>query len=640
MRYYSGMKLYLDSGRVKRLAPFAIVLLSVAIAASAFLQALNFPFTDTGDDDIYVVNNAKLASLHLAGLWKIFIEPFNPYEFLPLRDLSYWIDMSLFGMTPSAFRLQNIFLYAICCLLTYAATLSLWRYLKPEQMAGAPWVAAAVAVLFALNPSHVEAVVWISSRKDVLSGMFSMLAVWLALDARREHGLSPWNAGAALLALLAAILSKATAVMVAPVIAIFWLVLWRDIPGDFRKHRIFLLWPLSSLLLAAGFATVFMGHSTVRLPVYFGMEAYTRALAILGWMLRLAVTPESRHYYYPVFEDAWFWGMVALGAAVLLAGVAGMVMLLRRRSFEGFALVTFALLCIPYTYFLPYVTNSLVTDRFLFLAVWPISLLLVALAGRLKPWLRAMLLLVIVLPWSYQLVERPKDWRSSETLLDRDMQAYPGYSLLAARKIMWEHGPEGLSRDAGQIANDITDPEIRNIMIKFVRADRAVNDAAANNLPETISYLRDLESDLGKIPDRARWNTPLLIPYASSKKVLESEWLKLAWKFPNDWPVRFNAGIWLLDGRNYNQAAANLRAAAESPQLPANVRGKALRYLGGALLKGGHPAEAEIPLLSALEQLPPDSGSYCLLAEAYRLTGQQGKAAQAGSDCQKLQGLN
>ncbi len=634
------MKFSLDAGYVKRFVPAAIVLFGVAVATGAFLQALNFPFTNTGDDDIYVVNNVKLASLHLADLWRLFVEPYNQYEFLPLRDLSYWFDISLFGMTPAAFRLHSIFLYVICCLLVYATTLSLWRYFKPGQAASAPWVAATVAALFALHPSHVEAVVWISCRKDVLSGMFSMLAIWLALVARREHGLAPWLAGAALIALVAAILSKATVVMVAPVIAILWFLIWRDMPDRSGKRKTFLLWPLSSLLLAAAFATIFMGHSTVRLPAYFGIEAYTRALAIMGWMVRLAVTPESRHYYYPVFEDPWFWGMVVLGVTVLLAGIAGMVLLLRRRSLEGYALLVFVLLCMPYTYFLPYVTNSLVTDRFLFLALWPVLLLLVALVWRLHPWIRVVLLLSILLPWTWQLFERPNDWLTAETLLDRDMRTYPGYYLLATRKILWEHGPEGLTQDAYQIASKITDPEIRNIMVKFVRVDRAVNEATTSSLPQTIAYLQDLESDLVNIPARARWNTPLLIPFASSKKVLESEWLKLAWKFPRDWSVRYNAGVWLLDGRKYGIAATNLRAAAESPQLPANVRGKTLKYLGWALLKSGHPVEAEMPLLSALDQVPPDPEASCLLTEVYRHTGQTEKAAQTDMNCQKRQGMN
>ena len=42
-------------------------------------------------------------------------------------------------------------------------------------MTGRTWLCAFVAALFALHPFHVESVVWVSQRKDVLSTFF-----WLA----------------------------------------------------------------------------------------------------------------------------------------------------------------------------------------------------------------------------------------------------------------------------------------------------------------------------------------------------------------------------------------------------------------------------------------------------------------------------
>jgi len=74
--------------------------------------------------------------------------------------------------------------------------------------------------------------------------------------------------------------------------------------------------------------------------------------------------------------------MVALGIAVLAAAAVGMVMILRKRSLEGFALVAFLLLCMPTCKLMPYAPLSLVSDRFLALAVWPVVLLIVTLAWR------------------------------------------------------------------------------------------------------------------------------------------------------------------------------------------------------------------------------------------------------------------
>ena len=605
---------------LRRFAPLLLVLVSTAIAVASYLQTLGYPFVS--DDTHYITENTKLAGLHLSELWRLFIEPYNPYaEFLPLRDISYWFDMALFGLNPSAFRLHNILLYLLCLPLIYATTLGLWRYFRPADAASAPWAAATVTVLFMLHPAHVDAVVWISGRKDVLSALFSLLALWLAVSARRERRLSVPYAAAALVALLAAMLSKASAFAVAPIIVMLWVVFWLEIPKPERR-RSQLLWPLASLLLAACVALIFATIITSRIPFYFGVEAITRTLAVLGWMARLAVSPENRHFFYPVLEDTHLPVMVALGVVVLVVAAVGGVMLLRKRSLEGFALAAFLLLCIPFLHLIPYNPPTLVSDRYVALAVWPVLLLIVALSWRLKPVPRTALLLVIVLPFCFQTMERTRDWRSYEALIDADLRAYPGHYMPTLFKIIFV---PSTYRDAAEAADSIIIPEFRDIMVGIVEVGYAINvDAVQTGKPqEAIALLWKLVLDLNQPPAQTKWNSPAYLFWEKSKEMLANKWGELAKHFPDDASVRYH----------YMNALAYLRPANESQHLPESARGAVFYHLGLALLNSGHVAEAEAPLRAALEQSPPDLRAHCLLSEVYKQANRPKDAKHAEANC-------
>ena len=620
--------------RLRQLVPLMLVLISAFVAVGAYLQAFNYPFIS--DDITYLPQNTKLIGLHLADLWRLFIEPYNCcFEYLPLRDLSYWLDIKLFGLTPSASRGHNILLYLLSLPLVYATTLAVWKYFRPADATSAPWAAAAVTALFALHPTLVESVVWISGRKYVLPNLFAMLALWLAVRARRQQGLSVPHAAAALVAFVAMMLSKASYVGVAPLIALLWLLFWLDIPAPARRRSV-LLWPLATLFLAGLLTLIFVAKNKGfdGMPFYFGIEAVTRTFAVLGWMARLAVSLGSHHFFYPVFEDPNLSLMVAIGVAVMVSAAASGLLLLRKRSLESFALAAFLLLCMPYIQLMPSHPPSLVSDRYLALAVWPAILFAVALLWRLKLVLRIVILLVIALLWGFQTIERPRDWRSLETLLDADLRTYPGYYMPAMYEINHVQLSQGLYPEAYMTANSISAPEFGEVMIEVIKADYAVHAAVSTGKPqEAMSLLWKLAPGPKQRPAQAKWNSSVYFFYAKRLSMFVKEWEFLAERFPDDVSLRYNAGLWMLENHKSKDAVVQLRAATESQRLPESVRGTAFKNLGLALLESGHIADAETPLRAALEQSPPDFRAYCLLTGVYKLAGRTEEAASAEADC-------
>lgn len=622
------------SYRIRPFLPIALLVLCSLATLAVYLQALHYPFIS--DDEYYITNNSKLAALPLNELWRLFIEPYNPLEFLPLRDLSYWLDIKLFGLNPPAFRIHNIILYLLCLPLIYVNTSGLWRYFRPAEAASTSWVAATVTALFVLHPVHVEAVVWISGRKDLLAALFSLLSLWYAINAKREQGFSMAFAIAALVSLLAAMLSKATAVAMAPVIALLWMIFWRDI-SSFNKRNYLLIYPLASMLMGLVVTLFFMSKSTISEPAYYDIESFYRALAILGWLARLSVSPENHYFFYPVFEDSKPSVMIILGALILVSVVAGAVINFRKRTLAGFALVVFLLLCMPYMQLLPFKTTSLVADRFLFLAAWPALLLIVLFAWRLKLLPRIILLLAIALVWSYQSYKLPDDWRNEEVNTEKLLAAYPGHYLPAFQKI-WGELREARYSVATETANKIIVPEYRNMMIGMIQMTYVLRfkTSSSGKPDEVFALMQNFESALNHLPAQSKWNPPMRYVRDRGKYVLALKGTHLAEQFPDDALIRYKVGLWKLDVSNYQEAVENLRAAIGLQRFPEQLLGHAYKSIGLALLRSKYVAEAETPLLASLEQSPPDLQSYCHLVEVYRQTGRLDKAAHADGECRNL----
>ncbi len=87
----------------------------------------------------------------------------------PLTTLSHMADCQLYGLWAGGHHLTNVVLHAAAAILLFLALLA---------MTGALWRSGFAAALFAVHPLRVESVAWVAERKDVLSGVFFMLALW------------------------------------------------------------------------------------------------------------------------------------------------------------------------------------------------------------------------------------------------------------------------------------------------------------------------------------------------------------------------------------------------------------------------------------------------------------------------------
>ena len=144
-----------------------VVLLLVVATVSVYWQVRGHDFVNH-DDNIYAYENKNVqAGLTGENVVWAFVRP-HIGHWHPMTWLSYMVDVELFGPNPGALHTTNLVLHTAGAVLLF---------LVLRRMTGAIWKSAFVAALFALHPLHVEPVAWISSRKDVLSGVFLMLTV-------------------------------------------------------------------------------------------------------------------------------------------------------------------------------------------------------------------------------------------------------------------------------------------------------------------------------------------------------------------------------------------------------------------------------------------------------------------------------
>jgi tetratricopeptide (TPR) repeat protein len=120
------------------------------------------------DDKLLVTENPHVAGgLSREGVAWAFTRA-HQGNWVPLSWLSHMLDVELFGLEAGGHHVVNALLHAAAAAALLCALHALTGSLAPS---------AFVAALFALHPTHVESVAWVSERRDVLSGLLFALAL-------------------------------------------------------------------------------------------------------------------------------------------------------------------------------------------------------------------------------------------------------------------------------------------------------------------------------------------------------------------------------------------------------------------------------------------------------------------------------
>ena len=364
---------WVEAGGPERRALVEAAALTFAVAGAVALamgSAVGHPFLLGNDELETVVRNPVVQGPFADALGAAF-RTWTVGAWAPLHLISHALDRAVFGTWAGGSVLVNLVLHAV------AAVLVAWLARRLGAPRPAVWAAA---LLFALHPVQVEAVVSITQRKTVLSSVFivACLHAWVSY-ARAAPGRRAAPYALALVAALAALLTKPVAVILPVALALL------DLP--LGRARVTWRWLLEKLpFLAAAGALVAMtvlgkggevgsvisvgGHDrTVGLfgfgwygggPFATFLTALTvvpRYLVLLAWPADLSIV-----YLPPVHTrlDTEVLGSAALLAAIGVGGVA----LARRSPRLACWLGLFFLGLAPVAQIFPQAT--LMNDRYLY----------------------------------------------------------------------------------------------------------------------------------------------------------------------------------------------------------------------------------------------------------------------------------
>jgi tetratricopeptide (TPR) repeat protein len=119
------------------------------------------------DDQMYASENVMIQKPTFANLIRLLtVECALNYH--PLTVASLWLNSALFGQASTSFIVVNTLIHLFNTFLVYRFSQQLTR--------NNTLVSFLIALFWGIHPMHVESVIWVSERKDVLYSMFFFLA--------------------------------------------------------------------------------------------------------------------------------------------------------------------------------------------------------------------------------------------------------------------------------------------------------------------------------------------------------------------------------------------------------------------------------------------------------------------------------
>ena len=313
-----------------------------AVTFLTFLPSVGNGFVDWDDAENFLRNP------HYRGLgWsnlRWMLTTAHTGHYIPVTWLTLGMDYLVWGLNPFGYHLTAVTLHALNALLFYGVALSLLGHAFERAPRRSPILAASAAsLLFAVHPLRAESVAWVTERRDLVSGCFTLLAVASYLTAYRRgapgrlHGGWYWTS-VGMFAL--ALLGKSIVVgLPAVLLALDFFPLRRGGPARLVLEK----WPYLALSAATSVLMLTIGLRQELITTFDSLSVPQR-LAIstysLAFYLWKTAVPWPLSPLYPLRYPVGLLVPKYLVASLVVLAITAAAILARRRWPAGLALWT------------------------------------------------------------------------------------------------------------------------------------------------------------------------------------------------------------------------------------------------------------------------------------------------------------
>jgi len=387
-------------------------------------------------DDLIVVTNNKLTQQGISALPEIFSHSYlygydgrEDESYRPLTLTTFAIERSFFDADPFFSHLIQILLYGLTVLVLFKL---LTAVLGDSHFR---W-AFAISFLFLIHPIHTEVIANVKSRDELLCALFLFASFLFFLRSIRTE-----KKGLLILSLVTyfmALLSKETA---APAILLFPGILW-FIEKRTLADTVRLSLPISiPIALYIGIRLFVLSDVLIADPIdpvanslalaSDGMEMFTTNLSIFARYVQLSILPIQMSWDYSLsafplvgFSDWSVW----MGLCCLVGLLALLIFGVYKRKFYGLGALLFISSFAAVSNFF-FLINCVLGERFLFIPVLGILLILVPFAeqlfSRLNNRFTLVLFSAVALYFSVRTVVRNADWKNNITIYEAGASVVP-----------------------------------------------------------------------------------------------------------------------------------------------------------------------------------------------------------------------